>query len=108
MCQWVRNQLPARAIRTLDEIEAIRVDEHLLTCAACEAERASWDGRVPLLALATPDFQPAPELRWRILAQATAPVNAKPPLTSAWPVSPPVEVAQPVSAPPRTWPRFGK
>jgi hypothetical protein len=103
-CQWVRNQLPARAIRALEDIEAIRVDEHLLICAACEAERAAWDASIPVLALAAPQSSPSPDLRQRILAQAGAPTEIKTPAAPAWPVSSPVDVAQPVGAPPRRWP----
>ena len=107
-CQWVRNQLAARVIRALDEIELIRVDEHLLVCAACDEERVAWEASVPVLALAAPDSRPAPELRKRILAQAAAPLEPERPLTSAWPVSPPVDNSTPAGAPPRAWPRFGR
>jgi hypothetical protein len=107
-CRWVRNQLPARAVWALDEIEAIRVDEHLLVCAACEAERASWDNAIPFLALAAPQSRPAPDLRQCILARASAPLEIAPLSTPVWPVSLPVQPSQPAGAQPRVWPRFGK
>lgn len=65
--------LPAYALGSLDEEDAIQVAEHLDTCPGCRAELLSYQAVVDRLALAAPDAMPSSELKQQILRQLQAP-----------------------------------
>jgi anti-sigma-K factor RskA len=65
--------LPAYALGSLDEEEAIQVAEHLDTCPGCRAELLSYQAVAAQLALAAPDTIPPARLKQQILRQLQTP-----------------------------------
>jgi anti-sigma-K factor RskA len=65
--------LPAYALGSLDEEEAIQVAEHLDTCPGCRAELLSYQAVAAQLALAAPDAIPPARLKQQILRQLQTP-----------------------------------
>jgi anti-sigma-K factor RskA len=65
--------LPAYALGSLDEEEAIQVAEHLATCRACQAELLSYQAVADQLALAVPAAVPPSRLKQQILGQLQTP-----------------------------------
>ncbi|MFC2031305.1 anti-sigma factor domain-containing protein [Chloroflexota bacterium] len=65
--------MPAYALGSLDEEEAIQVAEHLDTCSGCRAELLSYQGVADRLALAAPGAVPPPKLKQQILGQLQMP-----------------------------------
>ena len=65
--------LPAYALGSLDEEEAIQVVEHLDTCPECRAELLSYRAVAECLPLAAPDATPPARLKQQILAQLQTP-----------------------------------
>ncbi len=67
----VTEWIPAYALHSLDEAEAAQVAQHLVTCAACQAELAAYQALVGELALAVPEAAPPANLKTRLLADIT-------------------------------------
>ena len=65
--------LPAYALGSLDETEALQVAEHVSTCPACQAELLSYQSVIDQLALAAPDSRPPASLKQQILGQLQTP-----------------------------------
>jgi anti-sigma-K factor RskA len=65
--------LPAYALGSLDEEEAIQVAEHLDTCPGCRAELLSYQAVADRLAMAAPDAIPPARLKQQILGQLQTP-----------------------------------
>ena len=65
----VMELLPAYALDSLDEEEAIQVAEHLDACPGCRAELLSYQTVADRLALAAPDAAPPHSLKQQILGQ---------------------------------------
>jgi anti-sigma-K factor RskA len=65
--------LPAYALGSLEEGEAVRVAEHLDACPGCRAELLSYQMVADRLALAAPDAVPPARLKQQILEQLQAP-----------------------------------
>ncbi len=69
----VMELLPAYALDSLDEEEAIQVVEHLDACPGCSAELLSYQTVSDRLALAAPDAAPPHSLKQQILGQLETP-----------------------------------
>ncbi len=65
--------LPAYALGSLDEEEAVQVAGHLATCPSCRAELLSYQAVADRLALAAPDAVPPARLKQQILGQLQMP-----------------------------------
>jgi anti-sigma-K factor RskA len=65
--------LPAYALGSLDEEEAIQVAEHLDACPGCRAELLAYQAVADGLALAAPDAVPPSKLKQQILGQLQMP-----------------------------------
>ena len=73
----VSDLLPAYAIGSLDEEEAVLVSKHLASCAACRAEMQEYQAVVDRLPLAVPQFDPPAEVKARLMDQVQASIQAK-------------------------------
>ncbi len=67
--EHVLDLLPLYALDCLDEVEIIRVSEHLALCPACQAEWRAYRATVDQLALAGPEEAPSPELKARLMSR---------------------------------------
>ena len=67
--EHVLDLLPLYALDCLDEVEIIRVSEHLALCPACQAEWRAYRATVDQLALAGPEAAPSPELKARLMSR---------------------------------------
>lgn len=83
--------IPAYALNSLDAEDAVMVNRHLPGCEICRAELDAYMAVVDVLPLASPDSQPSPALKGRLMAQiedapATGPaaVTASPESESGW------------------------
>jgi anti-sigma factor RsiW len=83
--------IPAYALDSLDAEDATRVRQHLPDCDACQVELAAYAAVVDVLPLASPDSQPSPALKERLMARiedqpATeqAPAAEPPEASSGW------------------------
>lgn len=65
--------IPAYALGSLDAEDAAIVSRHLPGCEACQAELAAYTAVVDVMPLATPDSQPSPDLKGRLMDQLGAP-----------------------------------
>jgi len=72
--------IPAYALNSLDNDEEARVSRHLPGCEACQVELAAYAAVVDVLPLATPDNQPSPALKGRLLDQ----INTVPEPKQSW------------------------
>lgn len=64
----VRESIPAYALGALDAAEANQVAQHVRGCPACEAELAAFEETAALLALASPQADPPPDLKQRLMS----------------------------------------
>ena len=64
--------LAAHALGALEQAEARLLEEHLATCAECQAELEEWRGTAAALAHSAKTAAPSPTLRARILEAAQA------------------------------------
>jgi anti-sigma factor RsiW len=64
--------LAVRALSALDPAEALALEAHLETCAACRQESGEWGNIVSSLTFAASPLEPPGQLRERILAQVRA------------------------------------
>lgn len=64
--------LAAHALGALDEGEARKVEEHLMSCAECRAELEEWRDTAHALAYSVKPAEPSPALRSRILESVRA------------------------------------
>jgi len=67
----IRELLPAHALHTLDDDQALEVERHLAVCAACRQELEAYRSVSDSLSLAVPAASPSAGLKNRILKQAT-------------------------------------
>lgn len=77
--------LPAYALGSLNEDEAVQVSEHLSTCPECRAELRAYEMVTGRLALAAPDAMPPAELKHKIMDTIQRPHP------------------EPIAAPPQSW-----
>jgi anti-sigma-K factor RskA len=83
-CEEARELVPLLALNVLDVDEQDVLDDHLSGCTACQRELAAYAEVTAQLALALPQSDPSPDLKRRVLAQASRPrALPAPPLTSA-------------------------
>ena len=68
MDEHVDELIPAHALAALTPDEAARVESHVAECSACMARLKEAESTTALLALATPQVAPPPELRDRLMA----------------------------------------
>lgn len=68
MDEHVDELIPAHALGALTPDEAARVESHVSECSACMARLKDAESTTALLALATPQVAPPPELRDRLMA----------------------------------------
>jgi anti-sigma-K factor RskA len=61
--------IPAYALNSLDADEATLVGRHLPGCELCQAELRAYEALVDVLPLATPEMQPSPDLKDRLMTQ---------------------------------------
>jgi anti-sigma-K factor RskA len=82
----VTELLPAYSLGALDEPDATRVERHLATCAACQADLEQYHRVAGRIALAAPLVSPSPQLHQRLLARiaAESPAAAAPVGQSLW------------------------
>jgi len=70
--------IPAYALGSLDVREAEEARRHLASCELCQAELATYEGVVDVLALVAPDFEPSPILKGRLMDRISpAPAGEK-------------------------------
>jgi anti-sigma-K factor RskA len=67
--------LPAYALGSLNEEDAVKVAEHLDACPECRAELRAYEAVADRLALAAPDIAPPPDLKQRTMAGLQTPVE---------------------------------
>jgi anti-sigma-K factor RskA len=65
----VSDLLPGYALGCLDDEELLHVTRHLSLCSACRVELAGYQQTAERLAMAGPAFNPAPELKQKVLAR---------------------------------------
>ena len=71
-CASIRDLIEVHALRALEPADADRVEEHLLTCRACDELSRSYQTFVPLLGMASPSVGPAREVRASLLTTIRA------------------------------------
>lgn len=72
-CDEARELVPLSALSALDVDEQDVLDDHLEHCADCLRELASYSEVTAQLALALPQSDPSPDVKSRLLAQASRP-----------------------------------
>ena len=81
-CDEARELVPLSALSALDVDEQDVLDDHLEHCADCLRELASYSEVTAQLALALPQSDPSPDVKSRLLAQASRPrALPSPPMT---------------------------
>jgi anti-sigma-K factor RskA len=96
--EHVLDWIPEFVLDLLDEKEIQQVELHLASCPACQAEVRAYQDVLTRLAVAAPQYAPAPELKARVLAGITATARGE------------KELLIPKSVPPRQpwWQVFGR
>ena len=71
-----------RELGGLDDVEAIKLDRHLVGCARCAAEARAFDGTMAALALLVPARRPPESLQGSIMTAIRAVAPATDPMPS--------------------------
>lgn len=74
--QQIRDLLPAYALGILEEQEVSLIHSHLTDCQQCRAELADYQHVAELLPLASPQSDPDPELKEKLM-ERIAPITAR-------------------------------
>ncbi|MBW2705061.1 MAG: anti-sigma factor [Deltaproteobacteria bacterium] len=83
----IHDLLPAYALGSLDKEEAIRVSEHLATCAKCNEQFLEYRSTVGAMAYGTPGISPPNSLKQKLMQriQSTADIqSAIQPASKRW------------------------
>lgn len=80
----ITDLIPAYALGALDADEAAQVEQHLTTCARCQADLAAYEAVTDMLPQAAQKIEPSPALKKRLLAQIQTTNTAVPPAPSRW------------------------
>lgn len=68
MEEHVFDQLPAYSLGSLDKDETQQIDRHLEGCSLCRAELRTYQAVTDQLGLASPQFEPPPALKQKVLS----------------------------------------
>jgi hypothetical protein len=104
-CDWVQEHAAGHALRSLDPVDADKLDGHLLLCAPCETELGNLSLVTSLLGISVPQVDPPASIKQHLMASLRSPValEATPLVVPAIPAVP-ASTPLPVQTPPaRSW-----